>query len=422
MPRVSKQWLLVLLLLVPLFLRAQTVGELQAQIDQRNKQIKEIEKEIAQYQKSLDATAKQSSTLSGELSIIDTTLKKLNADIKLTETKIINSQQTIQKLQLDIGDKDSSIEDNKVSLGESLRLLAQEKDSNLLEQIATETSFSDFWVNQEKINRLEEGIHEQMTSLRTLRSDLVDKKTATEAEKKKLLALNSQLADQKKIANSNYKAKDDLLKQTKNQEAGYKQLLADRQTKKAAFEKELFDFESQIKFISNPSKLPNSGRGTLAWPLDNIRITQLFGITSASGRLYASGSHNGVDFGVSVGTPVKATRDGVVKGSGNTDLACPRASYGNWIFIEHNNGLATVYGHLSLVKVSVGQKVTPGQIIAYSGSTGYSTGPHLHLSVFQSDSVAITSFASKTCPGAILTIPTANPQAYLDPMLYLPAL
>jgi len=422
MPRVSKQWLLVLLLLVPLFLRAQTVGELQAQIDQRNKQIKEIEKEIAQYQKSLDATAKQSSTLSGELSIIDTTLKKLNADIKLTETKIINSQQTIQKLQLDIGDKDSSIEDNKVSLGESLRLLAQEKDSNLLEQIATETSFSDFWVNQEKINRLEEGIHEQMTSLRTLRSDLVDKKTATEAEKKKLLALNSQLADQKKIANSNYKAKDDLLKQTKNQEAGYKQLLADRQTKKAAFEKELFDFESQIKFISNPSKLPNSGRGTLTWPLDNIRITQLFGITSASGRLYASGSHNGVDFGVSVGTPVKATRDGVVKGSGNTDLACPRASYGNWIFIEHNNGLATVYGHLSLVKVSVGQKVTPGQIIAYSGSTGYSTGPHLHLSVFQSDSVAITSFASKTCPGAILTIPTANPQAYLDPMLYLPAL
>ena len=205
MPLVSKQWLLVLLLLVPLFLRAQTVGELQAQIDQRNKQIKEIEKEIAQYQKSLDATAKQSSTLSGELSIIDTTLKKLNADIKLTETKIINSQQTIQKLQLDIGDKDSSIEDNKVSLGESLRLLAQEKDSNLLEQIATETSFSYFWVNQEKINRLEEGIHEQMTSLRTLRSDLVDKKTATEAEKKKLLALNSQLADQKKIANTGLK-------------------------------------------------------------------------------------------------------------------------------------------------------------------------------------------------------------------------
>ena len=421
MLRSYKQWLLVLLLLFPLFLHAQTVEELQAQINQRNQQIKEIEQEISKYQKSLDATAKQSSTLSGELSIINTTIKKLNADIKLTETKITNSQQTIQKLGLDIGSKDSSIGDNKVSLGESLRLLAQEKDANLLEQIASGNSFSDFWVNQEKINRLEEGIHEQMGTLRNLRADLVDKKTATETEKKKLQSLKNQLADQKKIADSNYQAKDDLLKQTKNQEAGYKQLLADRQAKKAAFEKELFEFESQLNLKLDPTKLPSSGHGTLRWPLDSIRITQYFGVTAYSKRLYVSGSHNGVDFGTPIGTPVRAPRSGTIKGTGNTDLVCSGASYGNWVFIEHDNGLSTVYGHLSLVKVVSGQQVNTGDVIAYSGNTGYSTGPHLHFGVMASDGVKIMNVPSKVCKG-IYTMPVADPKAYLDPMLYLPEL
>jgi murein DD-endopeptidase MepM/ murein hydrolase activator NlpD len=417
MPRRSKLWLLLLLLLIPLFLRAQTAEELQAQIDQRSKQIKEIEKEIAQYQLSLAATTKQSNTLSGEISIINTTIKKLNADIKLTETKIENSQQTIQKLQLDIGNKDSSIEDNKISLAESLRLLAQEKDDNLLERVASEGSFSDFWVNQEKINRLEEGIHDQMAILRNLRADLVDKKTATEAEEKKLFALKSQLADQKKIANSNYKAKDELLKQTKNQEAGYKQLLANRQAKKAAFEKELFNFESQLNIKFNLSELPN-GKGILRWPLDEIRVTQYFGKTVDAKRLYTSGTHSGVDFGTAIGTPVRAAQSGIIKGTGNTDTICPGASYGNWILIEHNNGLSTLYGHLSLIKVSASQKVNVGEVIGYSGNTGYSTGPHLHFTVLASEGTKIMGVPSKVCKGTY-TMPVADPKAYLDPMVYL---
>src|SRR3989344_5592963 len=247
MPRDYRWVLFILILLFPLFLRAQTAEELQTQIDQRSKQIKEIEKEIAQYQLSLAATTKQSNTLSGEITIINTTIKKLNADIKLTETKIANSQQTIQKLQLEIGNKDSSIENSKISLGESLRLLAQDRDINLLEQIASDNSFSDFWINQEKITKLEGEVQEQMATLRNLRADLVGRKTATEMEKRKLLSLNNQLADQKKIANSNYKAKDELLKQTKNQEVGYKQLLADRQAKKVAFEKRSEEHTSELQ-------------------------------------------------------------------------------------------------------------------------------------------------------------------------------
>src|SRR5262249_8647684 len=161
--------------------------------------------------------------------------------------------------------------------------------------------------------------------------------------------LKTQLADDKKIVDQNTADKNKLLAQTKNSEANYQKLLADRVAKKTAFEKEVSDYESQLKYILDPSKLP--GGGVLSWPLDSIFITQLFGKTEAGKRLYANGTHNGVDFRASVGTPVKALADGTVAGTGDTDVQCPGVSFGRFVLIKYNNGLASTFGHLSLIKV-----------------------------------------------------------------------
>ena len=142
--------------------------------------------------------------------------------------------------------------------------------------------------------------------------------------------------------------------------------------------------------------------------------------TVAAKKLYVSGSHNGVDFGAPVGTRVLAAASGKVIGTGDTDPVCPGASYGKWVLVRHTNGLTTVYGHLSAIASYEGQDVVQGQIIAYSGSTGYATGPHLHLSVFASNGVQVTSLVSKACAGRVYRIPIAAANAYLDPMLYLP--
>jgi murein DD-endopeptidase MepM/ murein hydrolase activator NlpD len=85
--------------------------------------------------------------------------------------------------------------------------------------------------------------------------------------------------------------------------------------------------------------------------------------------------HTGVDFAASTGTPVKAADDGVVAVAGT------RGGYGTTVILDHNNGLATLYGHLSRLAVGEGAKVARGQVIGYAGSTGYSTGPHLHFEV-----------------------------------------
>jgi murein DD-endopeptidase MepM/ murein hydrolase activator NlpD len=115
-----------------------------------------------------------------------------------------------------------------------------------------------------------------------------------------------------------------------------------------------------------------------------------------------------------------AMSSGTVAGVGDTDQTCSGASFGKFILIKYDNGLASTYGHLSLIKVSKGQKVARGEVVGYSGNTGYSTGPHLHVSVYAKNAVEVKSLPSKSCVGKTLTQPIAPTSAYLDPMYYLP--
>jgi murein DD-endopeptidase MepM/ murein hydrolase activator NlpD len=133
----------------------------------------------------------------------------------------------------------------------------------------------------------------------------------------------------------------------------------------------------------------------------------------------ATRAHNGVDIRAGIGTPVKTALSGVVWGTGNTDIARGCYSYGKWILIKHANGLTTIYGHLSQIKVVAGDKVITGDVIGYSGNTGYSTGPHLHFGVYATQGVIMEKYSqSKSCKTVVL--PLADPKAYLNPMSYLP--
>lgn len=107
---------------------------------------------------------------------------------------------------------------------------------------------------------------------------------------------------------------------------------------------------------------------------DGTEITSYFGPREAP-TAGASTNHGAIDIGVSTGTNVYACLDGTVTIAQYSDSA------GNYIEIDHGNGYVTKYMHNSQLKVSVGDKVTAGQVIALSGSTGYSTGPHVHFQI-----------------------------------------
>lgn len=402
------------------FAHAETAAEIKQKINQRNADIAALEAEIAAYQKQIEAAGKQAGSLQGEIKKLDLTRSKLNADIKVTENKIAATNLEIQQLGLQIGDKEEIIGNNKAAIGSSIRQINELSASSILESMLAKENISQVWKEVESLKDFQSTVSRRTTELRDAKVELEGNKKQTEAAKAELLGFKSELGDQKLIVDQNTKDKNKLLAETKNQQANYTRLVAERQARKIALEKEIADFESQLKYILDPSTLPKSG--VLSWPLDKIIITQQFGRTSDSGRLYASGTHNGTDFGVPTGSAVKAMSTGTVVGTGDTDVTCPGASFGKWVLIKYNNGLSSTFAHLSLIKVAKGQQVTAGQVVGYSGNTGYSTGPHLHVSLYAAGAVSVQQFPSKACGGRIYTMPVAATNAYLDPLFYLPAL
>jgi murein DD-endopeptidase MepM/ murein hydrolase activator NlpD len=400
------------LLLTPLaFSSAQTVTDIQNKINQSNSNIQNLEQEIATYQAQLDSLGQQKSSLASSLKELDITNKKLNADIAVTQNKIDKTNLTIQNLSSDINTKEDSINTNMDSIKIGIRNISELEQTSMLENILSENDFTVVWNDIDNTATVRESLKANIVKLTQMKSDLEDTRKTTISAKDELTKLKSQLSDQQKIVVQNTNEKNQLLKQTKNSETSYQKLLKDRLAKKDAFEKELEDYESQLKYIVDPSKLP-SGR-VLSWPLDSIFVTSPFAMRS-------DGFHYGVDFRARTPLPVYAMADGVVDGTGDTDIQCPRVSFGRFVFIKYNNGLASTYGHLSLIKVQKGDTVTKGQIVAYSGNTGYSTAPHLHVSVYVQDAVEVKSIPSKSCPGKVLTQPISPISAYLNPMTYLP--
>lgn len=423
----KKQFRILILFFLGIFLifpfifsYAQTVKELNDKINQKNVDIAKLEEDIKQYQIELDALGKQKNSLNVSIKQLDLTRKKLIADISVTTNKIDKTNLKIRELSLEINNKQERISNNINAISLAIRQINEFEQNDVLATILSENDFTEAWNDIDNMIAVSNKVRQMIIELKEIKSDLEDTRKETTDAKNELVRLKAKLADQKKIIDQNTAEKKKLLAQTKNSETNYQKLLKDRLAKKDAFEKELRDYESQLQYVLDPSKLPNGG--VLSWPLDYIYITQSFGKTEAGKRLYANGTHNGVDFRAPIGTPVKALADGVVAGIGNTDIQCPGVSFGRFVLIKYNNGLASTFGHLSLIKVNTGDKVSRGEIVGYSGNTGYSTGPHLHLSIYAKDAVNLKTLPSKSCPGRVLTQPISPINAYLDPMYYLPRL
>jgi len=409
--------LLAVFILFPIFfVYAQTAEDIRNKISQKDFDIAKLEEEIKAYQVELDGLGKQKASLSRSIQELDLTRKKLVADINVTQKKIDKTNLKIKSLSSDINNKQNTITNNVESIALEIRKTNEFERNGILETLLSESNFTVIWNDIDNMATVSEKIRKDIIKLKQIKGQLESTKKETVSVKNELTMLRSKLSDQQKIVVQNTNEKNKLLKQTKNSEANYQKLLKDQLAKKEAFEKELRNYEAQLQFILDPSKLPSGG--VLSWPLDKIFVTQEFGAKIGPHRTYASG-HSGTDFRAKTPLPVKAMADGIVKGIGDTDTSCPGVSFGKWIFIEYNNGLSSTYGHLSLIVVSEGQKMKRGEVVGYTGGTGRVTGPHLHVSLYASSAVSVQTVPSKSCPGRILKQPIAAINAYLDSMYYL---
>jgi len=406
---------------------AQSLEELRNQIEEKRKEIERLEKENQILEGQIQETQKETNSLQSAIKSLDTTQKKLQNDLRVTENRIGSTELSIQKLGIEINDKEDLIFLNKAAVAEALRNLDRVEAHSMIEALLQYETVNDLWDAIETIRRFEMNLERKILDIKGLKVDLEGRKTEDEQQKKKLTGLKVDLSDKKTVVEQNKNAKNVLLLETRNKEAEYKALLERNIELGRKFEQELFQFESQLQIHVDQSKLPGERSGVLRWPFDNISITQRFGRTVDSKRLYVSGTHNGVDFRASMGTPVKSVLAGVIEGTGNTDSQPGCYSYGRWILIKHNNGLSSLYAHLSSAKVSVGQAIETGEVVGFSGGqpgtpgAGFSTGPHLHLSIYATEGVRIQRYENSNFCKQV-SIPIASANAYLDPLAYLPSL
>jgi murein DD-endopeptidase MepM/ murein hydrolase activator NlpD len=400
---------------------ADEISDLQAKIDTRNSDIKKLELEIAEYTKQITTLGTQASSLSATIRSLELTQKKLEADIAVTENKIAAKNLEIQKLSGQIVEKEETIVDNRRIIAQSFTNMSRLESLSPSEIMLASASLSEVWNNIDNLSTLQSQLQSRIVSLREVKANLEVNKAATEKAKGELQVLQKQLGDQRKVTIATAGEKNALLKETKQSEASYKALLAQKKALKEAFEREILDYESQLRLAVDPSLIPKSGKGVLAWPTASPYITQTFGNTAfatANAQIYNGKGHTGIDLRAPIGTPIMSAASGVVVGVANTDAVRGCYSYGKWIMVKHSNGLSTLYAHLSVQSVTNGQTVSRGQVIGYSGNTGYSTGPHLHFGVYATQGVQIKSFDnSVNCKGAL--IPLADFKAYLNPLSYL---
>lgn len=403
------------------------VERLRDQIEDRNDRLEEIEAEIAEYKEELKKVGAERSTLQNAINQLELERRKVNADIAYTQNRIGSTDLEISKLNIEISDTERSIDKNEGAIAEILRRIQETDNDSFIEMLLRHENISEFWNTIESLQEVRGVMSDEVKSLTSQKILLENKRQESNVKRSELVSLREQYSDQNAVLSNNKAEKDELLRVTQSEEAEYQSLLTQRETAREQILRELREFESQLQFILDPNTIPVPGTTVFNWPVEDVVITQLFGGTEFArqnafiygGRPY----HPGVDFGVPRGSKIFAPLSGTIRAVGNTDAVPGCYSWGKWILLDHANGLSTLYAHLDLISVSPGQQVRTGEVIGYSGNTGYSTGPHLHFTVYAKAGVEVRKFSEiktvTSCGPA--TTPIAATDAYIDPMLYLPS-
>lgn len=385
-------------------------------ISDLEQQLQQLEQENQKYQKILDDTKSDIAEKEEYKSALVSKVQVLDEKIAVTREKISSLNDDIKEKQ-DAYDKGlSEVEDQFDALANRLRILYMSGNATDLEIIFGAKDFSDLIDKMELVKSLANSDKELISEIKTKLNELSTKKEALEADKKDLETQQASLKSDQDEFNKLISDNDEILKnlyasnseaqnslesaalQSDEIEAKISQYYA---AQKAAAERAAQASQSSSGSSSSSSSSSSSGSSSsgssssgsssvivpsgsgFAWPTP--------GFVSLSSEWFEDRevyNHGGIDIAGAgiMGTPVVAAADGTVVA---TNSSCTHnwgksyscgcgGGYGNYVMISHAGGKMTVYGHLTSLTVSSGQSVSRGQVIGYVGSTGNSTGPHLH--------------------------------------------
>lgn len=334
-------------------------------IDEAIKKQEELNSQINETQKALAAKEAEQKKIRSELNQITSTLEKTNASINEINSSLEVSEENIEKILDEIGLKEEELDERSELLKGRLKDIYVKGEVKFLDVLFRATSFSDFLSRYELMKIVAKNDKDLLTQMEAEKKELDEAKAALEEEKNKLIELRSQ-----KEARTNELS----IASSRHQE-----VITTINKDKKYYEAMLDELEAQSKIIEQEIRAIQGTGGTspssLNWPTPGYyRITSPYGYRKHP-ILGTNKLHTGIDIGVSYGKNVLAANSGTVI------MAKYNGAYGYCVIIDHGGGLGSLYAHLSAFSVKVGDVVATGQKIAEVGTSGLSTGPHLHFEV-----------------------------------------
>ncbi len=375
-------------------------------IEDKEDRIDEIKAKIKAYKQIIDLKQKQGAALSDQIESLEAQANKLQLEIDTNQKTLAELDADISVLTKRISEKEGTIRGQKEILSELVRtyFFDQARSPRVFLMFAEHEMNpfqADVWTGETG-----EKVQEVLSGLQALRVSLLAEQETLTTKRNQADSLRLQLEQRNVYLETTKDSKANLLAKAQNDAKRYDALVDDLEKEREAIEDEISSIESGKIDSLDMKDVPKFQKGLLSYPVKKVKITQKYGKTTFT-RWYTF--HNGVDFGVAIGTDILAAADGKVVAIGNNG----RYAYGRYIAIDHGNGLVTMYGHLSATKKSIGTKVKRGEVIAKSGNTGYSTGPHLHFTVFSTKSFDVVPSSKVKSVKDIPVGATLNPTNYL---------
>lgn len=393
--------------------------DLQSKIQQKTQELQNINAQLQETQKNLSQTQNQRQTLQKQLNIYKNTINQLNLNIKEGSVSIEKLNFEIDSLNYDLKDIQSSVEDKKAAVDQLLVNIQKNdnENSNLLTIFLKSKTLADGILETQSLSNLYNQMKIEIDNLKALSNQYQSTLKEKNSKISDVQTHQINLSSRKTIITNQKEEQQATLTQTKNQEAIYQKQLSELKKLQDQVDAEIEMMGMALRKDIDPSLLPAASTSVFLDPVPKGNLSQGYGRTDFAIKTYKSQWHNGIDIAAPVGTEVYAPADGTVINAGNQDKFCPRAAYGKFMVIKHNNGLTTLYGHLSLYIVSVGQKVISGQLIGYVGKSGWATGPHTHFTVFASQTLtpARAGYPEGTKPSTCGPMPVGGD---INPLLY----
>lgn len=342
---------------------------------------------VSDMQKELEELAKEKEKLEKELGVIadkkEEELEKksiIDQQINATQSELGVLNNIVDTLEAQLEDAESELEEAEKVLDEKLELSKnrirsayEQGEASYLEIIAEAKTLYEFITKVEIAKQISEKDQEIIKAVKESKETVEAKKAEIKANKESNEAAAEQLAAKKTTLAKKQQASNQLLKEINSDEAAKKRAVIAAEKAEEQLQAEI---RASLAASQGNSTVVDSG--DFRWPLDSKfkNITSKFGYrTHPVTGVYKL--HTGVDIassGIS-GSSIYAAKGGTVIKAGYN------RGYGNYVVIDHGDGYATLYGHASSLCVSAGQVVSKGDVLGYVGSTGYSTGPHLHFEI-----------------------------------------